>query len=176
MHPEVLGFFRRHFPPEAQRGKSVLEVGSLDTPECGGSLRQVISEAREYVGLDMRPGPGVDVEGMAESYRPGYHFDVVVSAGTLEHCKNWRAVAQNIKYLAKPNGLILVTTVAPGFHRHNHPDDYWRWTKPQLALAFSDCYIKALEGEGYDVFLKAIRPPVWEPIDIQLCEATPLDF
>lgn len=160
MHGAVLDWFREQIPYDVVRGKSVLEVGSLD---CGASLREVIIGASEYVGLDMRPGGFVDVVELAETFSPGRQYDYVVSAGTLEHCEDWIGVVKNMKRLAAPGGHILLTTVSPGFHRHNFPNDYWRWTKLQLTKAFSDFYLKAIEGndQQFDVFLRVEKPLSW---------------
>lgn len=171
MHPEVLDFFRRELPVEAQRGKAVLEIGSLD---CGGSLREVITDMAEYTGLDMRSGPKVDTIARAESFQPGRTYDVVVSAGTLEHCEDWKGVLANMKRLTSPGGQIVLTTVSPGFPRHNYPSDYWRWTKLQMARAFADFHIKALEGSNWDVFIRAVKPLDWTEVPVEL-EASHVD-
>ena len=43
--------------PDSFKGKRVLEVGSLD---INGSVRGYFQDC-EYIGLDVGPGPGVDV-------------------------------------------------------------------------------------------------------------------
>lgn len=161
MHDSVLAYFRRECPRESQLNKSCLEIGSLD---CGGTLRTVLSHCREYVGLDMREGSGVDVVAMAETYRPARSYDLVVSAGTLEHCEHWQEVLWTMKYLLSPGGTLLLTTVSPGFHRHNFPSDYWRFTPSVLAEAFKDMpHTIEHNPENFDIFLRAEKPQVWTP-------------
>ena len=59
MHWSVLEFFEgtKILHPELFTGTRVLEVGSLD---INGSVRPIFTDC-EYVGLDLGPGPGVDV-------------------------------------------------------------------------------------------------------------------
>ena len=75
MHQEVrdwLGELRRQYL-EAFVCDSVLECGSYNV---NGSVRGLFA-AREYVGLDWRPGPGVDVVSLVHEYKPGRQFDTV---------------------------------------------------------------------------------------------------
>ena len=67
MHEEVrdwLGELRRQYL-EAFVCDSVLECGSYNV---NGSVRGLFA-AREYVGLDWRPGPGVDVVSLVHEYQ-----------------------------------------------------------------------------------------------------------
>ena len=79
--PEVrdwLGEMRRQYP-EAFVCDSVLECGSYNV---NGSVRGLFV-AREYVGLDWRPGPGVDVVSLVHEYQPGRKFDTVITPRCL---------------------------------------------------------------------------------------------
>lgn len=155
MHSTVLGFFHKHFPQEKQIGKTVLEVGSKF--EGGGSLRDVFLPELDYVGLDMRAGPGVDVVSKLEDWEPGRTFDFVISAGTLEHCEDWRGVVNKMKEFTAPNGILVLTTVSLPFQRHGYPSDYWRFTGKHMEKIFSDMEILVLQhDEGdTDVFVIA---------------------
>ena len=69
MHEEVRDWFgelRRQYL-EAFVCDSVLECGSYNV---NGSVRGLFA-AREYVGLDWRPGPGVDVVSLVHEYQAG---------------------------------------------------------------------------------------------------------
>jgi len=162
MHPSVLAFFRSVLLVEDQRGKSFLEVGALNV---GGSIRDVVTEPGEYVGLDMREGPGVDVVCKAEEYKPERQFDYVVSAGTLEHCEDWRSVVTRMKELCKTGGHVILTTVSPGWPRHDYPNDYWRWSVAQGLTMFDDFDLVVLRSdpEGPGWFLMARKPSEWAP-------------
>ena len=112
MHLEVkewLGELQKQHP-EAFACDSVLECGSYNV---NGSVRGLFT-AREYVGLDWRPGPGVDVVSLAHEYRPGRHFDTVISTEMLEHDPHWRESVQRMVELVKPGGWLIITCAAPG--------------------------------------------------------------
>ena len=88
MHIEVrdwLGELRRQYS-DAFVVDSVLECGSYNV---NGSVRDLFT-AREYVGLDWRPGPAVDVVSLVHEYQPGRMFDTVISTEMLEHDPHWR--------------------------------------------------------------------------------------
>ena len=42
-----------------------------------------VGHPTEYIGLDWRPGPGVDVVGLVHEYQPGRLFDTVISTEML---------------------------------------------------------------------------------------------
>ena len=64
-------------------GPKILEVGSYDV---NGSVRPLFSRAGSYVGVDFRPGPGVDLTMNAHCLKfPDRSFDLVISTEMLEH-------------------------------------------------------------------------------------------
>lgn len=136
---------------------SVLEVGSLDV---NGSVRRFFPGP--YVGLDMRPGPGVDVVGTADALPfPDAAFDVVVSTEMLEHDPSpWLSLAEMGRVL-KPGGHLILTTRGNGFGEHNEPSDYWRFMpasrKVLLDLASCDVLELALDPEVPGIFAHGVR-------------------
>lgn len=139
-------------------GKSCLEVGSLDV---NGNPRTVLNQFAEYVGLDMRPGPCVDVVCKAEEYNPGRTFDVVLCGGTLEHCEDWRGVVKTMKRLVAEHGLVVLHshTIHAGYHPH--PGDYWRFTEQIFRDVFFDFEVVTCYEEGQDVYISARKPKGW---------------
>lgn len=107
-----------------------LEVGSLDV---NGSVRRYFTGP--YTGLDMRPGPSVDVVGTADALPfPDDAFDVVVSTEMLEHDPSpWLSLAEMGRVL-RPGGHLLLTTRGNGFGEHNEPSDYWRFMPASRAV------------------------------------------
>ena len=92
-HPAVLAFFEhalKALKPGALRPLRVVEIGSYDV---NGSIRGVVSssvEISEYVGVDLIPGPGVDIVCSGhELDLPDASFDVTLSAECLEHNPYW---------------------------------------------------------------------------------------
>ena len=141
------------------RGKRVLEIGSLDV---NGSLRprlQALGPA-EYVGIDIRPGPGVDLvcDAADLDHRFGPDaFDVVISTELLEHARDWKKVVHNFKYVLRPEGVLVVSTRSYGVDFHRHPFDFWRYQRDDFERIFGDLRIEALELDPTDpgLFVKA---------------------
>lgn len=98
-----------------QPGRWVVELGSYDV---NGSVRDCFPQCAAYVGVDIRPGPGVDVVCDAATYQPDRRVDVVVTTEMLEHCP-WpqRVIANALRMLA-PGGVLLVTAASPSRPPH----------------------------------------------------------
>jgi len=166
MHGSVLQFFGRNLSEQEARDKRVLEVGSYDV---NGSVRPLIEALgpASYLGCDMRAGPGVDTVADIASARLGV-FDLVCSAGSLEHMEDWRGCISSMKRHVAPGGLLLLTTVSPGFPLHDYPADYWRFTLADMANIFCDMRFLALEPDPQvqGVFLKVQRCDPAAPCDL----------
>lgn len=101
--------------PQYFAGTRVLEIGSLD---INGSARGHF-DAKEYIGLDVGPGPGVDVVCQGQEYsEPDGSFDVVLSCETMEHNPFWRETFENMLRLCRPGGLVLMTCASTGRPEH----------------------------------------------------------
>lgn len=130
--------FARMLPHWSVPGKSVLEIGSLDV---NGSCRQLIMQQcpASYLGTDMREGPGVDLVCLAEKLPDSLGIesaDVIICTEVLEHVLDWYFFIRQIWSLLRLNGVLLLTTRSPGFHRHDYPSDYWRFTTDILRQVF----------------------------------------
>lgn len=150
---------------EGVHGKQVLEVGARNV---NGSVRPIIETGNpsEYIGIDIEAGEGVDrVQDITEEIGFAHQFDIVIACELIEHVDNWTTAIQNMKVLTREGGLILVTTRAPGFPRHEHPSDYWRFTPELLAAAFRDCEIVDIDGDKLTpgVFIAARRTENLQP-------------
>lgn len=151
-------------------GRRVLEVGAR---AVNGSLREVIEShgPAEYVGVDLEPGPGVDVIASAEQLVATFgesRFDVLVSTEVIEHVRDWRAVLSNCKRVLAPGGLILITTRSPGYPYHAFPHDFWRYDQADMRVLFADFELLALQDDPTrpGVFLKARKPLEWVEADM----------
>jgi hypothetical protein len=65
----------------------------------------------------------------------------------MEHVENWQAAILAMKRLVKVGGYVLLTTRSPGFPLHEYPGDFWRFTKDDMQLIFSDFKIWRLEDD-----------------------------
>ncbi len=116
-HPQQAEYFtsvREHYPAHFERAR-VLEVGSLD---INGSVRDLFS-ACDYTGVDLQPGPGVDLACPGHLLAlPTASFDTVISAECFEHNPFWRESLANMLRMARPGGLVLVSCATTGRKEH----------------------------------------------------------
>lgn len=112
MHESNAQFWRRARQNHAaffdRSDVSILEVGSQN---LNGSVRDLLDlkGTEDYVGVDWRPGPGVDVVCLAHNMNFGRKFDVVLSASMLEHDPHWeKSISAMIRHL-KPDGILILS-------------------------------------------------------------------
>jgi len=99
--------------PDAFTDVDVLEVGSLD---INGTVRDFFS-ANRYVGVDVGPGPGVDVVEHGENLLyPDETFDTAISAECFEHNPEWAATFANMHRMAKK--YVIFTCASDGRPEH----------------------------------------------------------
>lgn len=99
---------------------AVLELGSLD---WNGSARQTIKSAT-YIGVDVAPGPGVDIVAAAALTRFASNtFDLIICTSMLEHDPGWRISLQHNLPSLKPGGLLFLSWGAEG-NQHHEPDPW----------------------------------------------------
>ena len=161
-HGSCVIFGAKNLSAEDIKGKKVLEVGACD---YANSLRLIVEayHPSEYVGVDMKKGPGVDVVCNAENLVERFgkdSFDVVISTGTLEHVRDWKKVVSNIKNVCKPNGIILITAPSKGFPYHAYPYDFWRYELDDVKNIFSDFEVLVIENDFQTpgIMLKVKKP------------------
>jgi hypothetical protein len=105
----------------------VLDVGSYNV---NGTYKDLFANERyEYVGMDMEPGPNVDVvfknpyvwsEIATDSY------DVVISGQTFEHAEFFWVTMSEMTRVLKKNGLLCI--IVPNvLHEHRYPVDCYRF-------------------------------------------------
>ncbi len=128
-------------------GASILEVGSYILPKQESiALRPTLQLFTiQYIGLDIRPGPGVDIVYNGERMPfEDNTFDTVISLDTLEHVKWPRDFVRECVRVLKPQGYIFLATVF-SFPFHSIPEDYWRFTPSALKLLLEDSFCKIIE-------------------------------
>jgi hypothetical protein len=145
-------------------------VGSHDTASV---VRNILTrhDPVDYVGVDLAPGPGVDVvcpaEGLLAEFGPE-SFDVLVTTELLEHVRDWRAVVHNLKCVLRDGGVLVGTTRSPGFEFHGYTLDFWRYDIDDIRTIFGDFDIETLEEDPDDpgVFFRARRPALFHERDL----------
>lgn len=107
----------------------VLEVGAyqVEGQQAIANLRSLFP-GKQYVGVDMRPGPGVDCIANVEALpqRSG-SVGTVLALNTFEHVKCfWRGLDE-VHRVLRPDGALILSTPFH-FRIHQFPHDYWRFT------------------------------------------------
>ncbi len=126
----------------------ICHLGSLfnskdATDEVAANHRRKYAQfGGEYVGIDLFPGPNVDIT--ADLTDPGFldtyeqlrgHFGIAICMALLEHVQNPFAVAKNIEGMLRPGGhLFFSGPWVQGFH--GYPSDYWRISFEGLKVLF----------------------------------------
>lgn len=123
-----------HVPPEALRGKKVLEIG-LGYGTLGTRLMKA---GAEYTGVDISPGPIEMMQYRMEAYGlsgelhqgdflsmdlAGQTFDAVVSIGCLHHTGSLEQGINRVHSVLNPGGLAMVMVYNAFSYRHwiEHP-------------------------------------------------------
>jgi SAM-dependent methyltransferase len=127
----------------------IVEVGSYQVPgqEDIADLRDLFP-GRPYLGVDLRPGPGVDMVADVEALpQDDASVGTVVTVSTFEHVPRfWRAF-EEVHRILRPDGALLIACPFY-FHLHAHPSDYWRFTPDALRLLLEPYPSKIIGWHG----------------------------
>ena len=94
----------------------VLEIGSLDV---NGNIRNLFNFSKEYVGIDLKKGPnvdlvlnGIDIDKLNKS------FDIIISCECFEHAKDWKVIFEKMCQISKENSFIVISVASTGRVEH----------------------------------------------------------
>jgi SAM-dependent methyltransferase len=167
MHPQAYAFVKRAAEPLELEGARVLEIGSYNV---NGSVRPLFADAAEYIGVDKRDGPGVDIVADGAQVDGLGAFDVVVCCEVLEHTPDPQAILDAAYHSLKPGGLLILTAAGPGrpphgvmggavgdeFYANIEPDALdlllWEWERVTITE----------DRRAHDVYATARKPEVAE--------------
>jgi SAM-dependent methyltransferase len=106
----------------------VVEFGSMQV-ELGqdGDLRPMF-EGREFIGTDMREGPGVDrIEDLRRLSFGDGEVGTALCLDTLEHCEDPVGACRELARVVGEGGVCVISSVML-FGIHAYPSDYFRFT------------------------------------------------
>lgn len=162
MHPGAFEFISRHATTDEIE---IIEIGSRD---INGSIRCHFPAAI-WTGIDLIPGPSVDIVCDACEFSPVNPVDAVVCCEVFEHCSYWSEILQAAESWLKPGGKILISCAGPGRDEHSAIDGgelrtgehYANITADRLAeelhfAGFSEIYTEANE-HWRDTYASAIK-------------------
>lgn len=115
MHDQAYNFVRQLATEESI---SVVEIGSRN---INGTVRPLFPRSR-WLGIDLHPGPDVDIVGDMLEFTPDDTVDMVVCCEVLEHAPKWREMIARASNWIKWNGAIIITCAGPGRLPHSHID------------------------------------------------------
>jgi SAM-dependent methyltransferase len=127
----------------------ILEVGSyqVEGQEELVDLRSLLA-GREYAGLDLRPGPGVDLVGDVERLDlPDGSVGTVLAFSAFEHVPRFWRGFDEVRRVLRPDGAFVVS-MPFHFFLHGHPCDYWRFTPEALRLLLEEYPSKLIGWHG----------------------------
>ena len=171
MHVEAYEYIRRQLSGYSVAGANVLELGAYNV---NGSVRSLLAGCGGYVGVDSRPGPGVDVATPGELFDGAGAFDLVISTETLEHAAQPRALIGAAWRALRPGGVLLLTAACCCREPHScdggpivPPDEHYAGIEPDELRrwlgAWRGVRLEHHPARG-DVYARAVKPE--EPSEV----------
>jgi SAM-dependent methyltransferase len=106
----------------------------------------------EFIGADMREGPGVDV--ILDLHKidlPDDHIGTILTFDTFEHVEYPHRAIEEIYRVLKPGGKVVFSSVMR-FPIHDFPSDYWRFTPAAFESLLKPFDSTFVGYAGYDYF------------------------
>jgi SAM-dependent methyltransferase len=119
--------------------RAVIESFALPEPVCEIGSYQVAGQEdlinlrshfsnQEYLGIDFRDGPGVDLVANVEKLPlPDASVGTVIALSVFEHVEHFWHGFEEVFRVLRPDGVFIVSCPFY-FHIHGYPSDYWRFT------------------------------------------------
>lgn len=130
----------------------IWDIGSYCVPgqEELGNLRDLF-KGRDFVGVDMREGPGVDlVENVQNLKAEDESVGTILCLNTMEHVCQVFDAAREMQRVIKPGGVLVIQ--APfNFPIHDFPGDYWRFTPQALEVLTEGFETRLVGSQGYEL-------------------------
>ena len=168
MHPEAWHWLSTQIRPQLAGARRVLDIGGCDV---NGSPRGLFSFATDYLVLDSRAGPGVDIVADGASWLPPPDcrgaFDATLSTEVFEHVEGWRGIVYNLWLTLAPGGTCLITCATAPRRAHSidgvEPPPAGEWyanVAPEELLAPMRLLLRNVESCVHprgDLYAKGVR-------------------
>src|ERR1700733_12249936 len=113
----------------------IVEFGSLQVEDGQPNDLRPLFAGRQFIGTDMRDGPGVDrVEDLRALRFADGEIGTALCLDTLEHCEDPIAAGRELRRVVSPDGGVCVLSSVMLIGIHAYPSDYWRFTPDGLRV------------------------------------------
>jgi hypothetical protein len=151
----------------------VVEFGSMQV-EAGqpNDLRPLFA-GREFVGTDLRPGPGVDrIEDLRGLSFGDGEIGTALCLDTLEHCADPMTACRELRRVVSPaRGTVVISSVML-MPIHGYPSDYWRFTPEGLRVlldGFEEVDVAGMGDPGIPFWVFGVAAS-GHPLNLRLTE------
>jgi SAM-dependent methyltransferase len=128
MAQELIQRFVRDLTRAIELPEPVVEFGSLKVEAGQPNDLRSLFHGREFVGTDMREGPGVDrLEDLRSLRFADGEVGTALCLDTLEHCEDPPLACRELRRVTAPGGVCVISSVML-FPIHDYPGDYFRFT------------------------------------------------
>lgn len=165
MHPQALAFYQAHLT-----GLPPLEVVEFGSCDMNGSVRSVYPQAASWLGIDVQPGPGVDLVDDAATWHTNVRYDIVICAEAFEHTPTWPQIIGTARAVLRPGGLFLASCATGNRPAHSAVDggplragEFYQNVDPDLLRScltrWSEFDVIEADGHygGDDLYLRAVK-------------------
>jgi SAM-dependent methyltransferase len=127
----------------------IIEIGSyqVEGQEEIVDLRGLFP-GRSYLGVDSRPGPGVDCVASVEALpQRDASVGTVLAFSLFEHVERFWVGFDEVYRVLRPDGAFVVSCPFY-FHEHGYPSDYWRFTPRAFEFLLAKYPVRILGWNG----------------------------
>jgi SAM-dependent methyltransferase len=154
MHVEAYSWVEQY---KSNAKLKAIEFGARD---INGSIQPLFPKAT-WTGIDIAPGPRVDVVADASTYEHPEPVDLIVCCEVFEHTEVWPQIVANAFKLLASGGLAIFTCAGRGRPPHSavdglevKPGEYYQnvdehaFADVMNAVGYTDIVVDWLENPG----------------------------
>jgi len=117
---DLMRYFKDKYLSE-RKGCTIIDIGSMRVAKQNESYRDIFIPDYKYIGMDIAPGPNVDIVGYEKIHGI---YDVVISGQVMEHVRRpWEWLKTLKQYFRH-----YICIIAPNkIKEHRYPIDTYRY-------------------------------------------------